>query len=271
MRFHYLDWGTTGRHQILFLHGGGLNAHTWDLVCLALRGQYHCIALDQRGHGDSEWSPIGDYSLPSQVWDIEGFIEELKLKRPLVVGHSMGGFAAMAYAAKFARRIAGLVLVDIAPELNPNGTERIRNFLAQDRELDSVDAFVERAMEFNPLRNPALLRRSLLHNLRELPNGKWTWKHDPNRVPPTPESMRARQEETTKEASQIAVSRITCPTLVLRGAKSDVLTDESAASFARALPDGRSLRVEDAGHTVQGDNPHGLVEALRPFLREIKL
>jgi pimeloyl-ACP methyl ester carboxylesterase len=78
--------------------------------------------------------------------------------------------------------------------------------------------------------------------------------------------MRARQEEITKEVSQI-----TCPTLVLRGAKSDVLTDESAAGFAKALPDGRWMRVEDAAHTVQGDNPRGLVEALRPFLREIKL
>ncbi len=265
MRFHYLDWGTAGRHPILFLHGGGLNAHTWDLVCLALRGEYHCVALDQRGHGDSEWSPVGDYSLPAQVRDIEGFIERLGLERPLVVGHSMGGFAAMAYAAKFARRMAGLVLVDIAPELNPSGTARIRNFLTQERELDSIDAFVERAMAFNPLRNPALLRRSLLHNLRELPNGKWTWKHDPNRVP-TSESMRARQAEILQ-----AVSRMTCPTLVLRGAHSDVLTDASAARFAKALPAGRWVRVEGAAHTVQGDNPRGLVEALRPFLREIKL
>jgi esterase len=266
MRFHYLDWGTAGRHPLLFLHGGGLNAHTWDLVCLALRGEYHCLALDQRGHGDSEWSPVGDYSLPSQVRDVEDFIEKLGLKRPLMVGHSMGGFAAMAYAAKFARRMAGLVLVDIAPELNPSGTARIRNFLAQDRELDSVDVFVERAMAFNPLRNPALLRRSLLHNLRELPNGKWTWKHDPNRARPTPESLRARQAEIMNE-----VAHMTCPTLVLRGAKSDVLTDESAASFASALPNGRWMRIEDAAHTVQGDNPRGLVEALRPFLREIKL
>lgn len=266
MRFHYLDWGTAPRHPILFLHGGGLNAHTWDLVCLALRGEYHCVALDQRGHGDSEWSPVGDYSLPAQVRDIEGFIEQLGLEHPLVVGHSMGGFAAMAYAAKFARRMAGLVLVDIAPELNPSGTARIRNFLAQERELESIDAFVERAMAFNPLRNPALLRRSLLHNLRELPNGKWTWKHDPNRINPTPESMRARQEEIMKE-----ISGITCATLVLRGAQSDVLTDESAARFASALPDGRWRRVEGAGHTVQGDNPRGLVEALRPFLREIGL
>jgi esterase len=266
MRFHYLDWGTKGRHPILFLHGGGLNAHTWDLVCLALRDEYHCVALDQRGHGDSEWSPVGDYSLPSQVRDIEGFIEKLGLSRPLVVGHSMGGFAAMAYTARFARRMAGLVLVDVAPELNPKGTARIRNFLAQDRELDSVEAFVERAMAFNPLRNPALLRRSLLHNLRQLPNGKWTWKHDPNRVRPTPESMRARQEEIMREVNHMA-----CPTLILRGAHSDVLSDAGAERFARALPDGRWLRVEGAAHTVQGDNPRGLVEAMRPFMGEIGL
>ncbi len=264
MRFHYLDWGSRGRRPIVFLHGGGLNAHTWDLVCLALRDEYHCVALDQRGHGDSEWSPVGDYSLPAQVRDVEGFIEKLGLERPLIVGHSMGGFAAMAYTAKYARRMAGLVLVDIAPELNPSGTARIRNFLAQDRELDSVDAFVERAMAFNPLRNPALLRRSLLHNLRQLPSGKWTWKHDPNRVRPTPESMRARQEEIMRE-----VHHMSCPTLVLRGAHSDVLTDEGAERFARALPNGRWLRVEGAAHTIQGDNPRGLVAALRPFMREI--
>lgn len=264
MRFHYLDWGARGRRPILFLHGGGLNAHTWDLVCLALLGEYHCVALDQRGHGDSEWSPVGDYSLSSQVRDIEGFIEKLELKQLLVVGHSMGGFAAMAYTAKYARRMAGLVLVDVAPELNPSGTARIRNFLAQDRELDSVEAFVERAMAFNPLRNPELLRRSLLHNLRQLPSGRWTWKHDPNRVRPTPESMRARQEEIMRE-----VNHMTCPTLILRGAHSDVLTDEGAERFARALPDGRWLRVEGAAHTVQGDNPRGLVAAMRPFMREV--
>jgi esterase len=183
-----------------------------------------------------------------------------------MVGHSMGGFAAMAYVAKFARRMAALVLIDIAPEVNPTGTARIRNFLAQDRELASIDAFVERAMAFNPLRDPLLLRRSLLHNLRELPSGKWTWKHDPNHIRPTPESNLARQAEIMNE-----VAHITCPTLVIRGAKSEVLTDASAASFASALPDGRWTRVEDASHTVQGDNPRGLVEALRPFLREIKL
>ena len=83
MRFHYLDWGTAGRHPILFLHGGGLNAHTWDVVCLMLRRDYHCFALDQRGHGDSEWEPTSDYSHDSQVGDVEGFFAKLQLKRPL--------------------------------------------------------------------------------------------------------------------------------------------------------------------------------------------
>ena len=81
MRFHYLDWGVSGSRPILFLHGGGLNAHTWDVVCLMLRRQYHCFALDQRGHGDSEWEPTSDYSHNSQVRDVAGFIDQLGLQR----------------------------------------------------------------------------------------------------------------------------------------------------------------------------------------------
>ena len=153
MRLHYLDWGTKDRHPILFLHGGGLNAHTWDLVCLMLRDRYHCIALDQRGHGDSEWEPTADYRFDAQVADLEGFIEKLKLTRPLLVGHSMGGFAAMGYAIRHAASMAGLVLVDIAPEISMTGSLRIRDFIKGDRELDSVEDFVEKAGDHdgNPL------------------------------------------------------------------------------------------------------------------------
>ncbi|MGO9266355.1 MAG: alpha/beta fold hydrolase [Candidatus Binataceae bacterium] len=269
MRFHYLDWGTAGRHPILFLHGGGLNAHTWDVVCLMLRRDYHCFALDQRGHGDSEWEPTSDYSHDSQVGDVEGFLAKLQLKRPLVVGHSMGGFAALGYAVKHAETLAGLVLVDIGPELNLTGSKRIRDFIAMDRVLDSVDAFVERAMSFNPRRNPTLLRRSLLHNLRQLPNGKWTWKHDPNRMSIGKNFV----EERLERAKQILddVHKITCPTLILRGDRSDVFSDENASKFAKALPHGRWLKVPNAGHTIQGDNPAGLLDALNPFIKEIGL
>jgi pimeloyl-ACP methyl ester carboxylesterase len=267
MRLHYLDWGTLGRRPILFLHGGGLNAHTWDVVCLMLRREYHCLALDQRGHGDSEWEPTADYSFESQIRDIEGLIEKLKLQRPLLVGHSMGGFAAIGYAMRHASTMAGLALVDVGPELNMDGGQRIRAFLSQDRELDSVDEFVERAMAFNPMRNPALLRRSLLHNLRRLPNGRWTWKHDPNRM------SAGFADERIERAKQILeeIHKISCPTLVMRGARSDVFTDENAQKFAKALPHGRWIKVENAGHTIQGDNPRGLLEVLHPFLKEIRL
>ncbi|MGO9454081.1 MAG: alpha/beta fold hydrolase [Candidatus Binataceae bacterium] len=269
MRFHYLDWGTAGRPPILFLHGGGLNAHTWDVVCLMLRPDYHCLALDQRGHGDSEWEPTSDYSHESQVGDVEGFIAKLQLAKPLVVAHSMGGFAALGYALKHASSLGGLVLVDVGPELNFSGSKRIRDFISQDRVLDSVDDFVERAMAFNPKRNPTLLRRSLLHNLRQLPNGKWTWKHDPNRMSMTGDFMKerlARARQMLDDAHQI-----TCPTLILRGERSDVFTDENASRFAAAIPHGRWVKVPNAGHTIQGDNPSGLLDALTPFFREIGL
>ena len=267
MRFHYLDWGTPGRRPILFLHGGGLNAHTWDLVCLMLRNDYHCLALDQRGHGDSEWEPTSDYSFESQIRDIEGFVEKLGLARPLVVGHSMGGFAAIGYAMGHSKSMAGLVLVDVGPELNMEGGKRIRDFITQDRELDSVDEFVQRAMAFNPRRNPELLRRSLLHNLRRMPNGKWTWKHDPKRISPD------FANERVARAKQILddVHKISCPTLILRGDRSDVFSDQNADKFAGALPNGRWVRVPNSGHTIQGDNPAGLLEALRPFVRTIGL
>lgn len=267
MRFHYLDWGSAGRPPILFLHGGGLNAHTWDVVCLMLRRNYHCFALDQRGHGDSEWEPTQNYSHDSQVGDVEGFFAKLQLKRPLLIGHSMGGFAALGYAVKHAVALAGLVVVDVGPELNLTGSKRIRDFISQDRVLDSVDAFVERAMSFNPRRNPTLLRRSLLHNLRQLPNGKWTWKHDPNRMQMTAGFM----EERIARAKQILddIHKISCPTLVLRGERSDVFSDEHATKFAAALPHGRWVMVPNAGHTIQGDNPAGLLDALYPFIEEI--
>jgi len=267
MRFHYLDWGNAGRHPILFLHGGGLNAHTWDLVCLMLRDSYHCLALDQRGHGDSEWEPTADYRFEAQVADVAGFIQKLKLNRPLVVGHSMGGFAAMGYAIEHAATMAGMVLVDIAPELEFTGSSRIRDFISQDRELDSVDAFIEKALAFNPRRNRELLRRSLLHNLRQLPSGRWTWKHDPNRMSGDFEKERTERVQHINNSA----ANITCPVLVMRGDRSDVLSDSAAEKFASSVPNGRWIKVANAGHTIQGDNPRALLEALWPFIREIGL
>src|SRR5262245_7251022 len=171
MRFHYLDWGTAGLPPVLFLHGGGLNAHTWDLVCAALRRERHCVALDQRGHGESEWSPQMDYSTESHVGDVEAFVQARGLERFVLVGMSLGGANALAWAAQHSRQLAGLVLVDVGPETRSEGVRKIQAFTSEATPLASVDEFVERAMSFNPRRNRELLRRSLLHNLRRMPDG----------------------------------------------------------------------------------------------------
>lgn len=265
MRFHYLDWGGNG-HPIVFLHGGGLNAHTWDVVALTLRERYRCIALDQRGHGDSEWSPAIDYGVDTQVQDVEGFVDSLKLEDPVLVGQSMGGLNSMAYAVRHSERLKGLVVVDVGPEIDAAGAQRIREF-ASTPELESPEEFLARAMKFNPLRDPAVLRRSLFYNLRQLPNGKFALKHDQRRA--SEEAWRistAQRERLSREVAKIA-----CPTLIVRGALSDVLSDRAAEQFAGSLPRARWAKVEKAGHNVQGDNPRGLLDAILPFLNEIGL
>jgi len=261
LRLHYLDWGGSGT-PILFLHGGGLNAHTWDCVAVMLRERYRCIALDQRGHGDSEWSPVVDYRFAAHVADIEGFIGSMGLERPILVGQSMGGLNSITYATRHSDQMRGMVIVDVAPEVSSSAAERIRAFTSTP-ELDSPEAFLE-AVKFNPLRDPAVLRRSLYYNLRETPSGKWTFKHDQRRR--SDDAMRSFTEARVRLASEL--SSIRSPTLVVRGALSDVLTDASAEKFARSLPNGRWVRVEKSGHNVQGDNPRALLDAMLAFFRE---
>jgi pimeloyl-ACP methyl ester carboxylesterase len=265
MRLHYLDWGTAGLTPVVFLHGGGLNAHTWDLVCAALRGERHCLALDQRGHGESEWSPEMDYAIESHAGDLEAFFNALALRRFVLVGMSLGGVNALAWAGKHSRRLAGLVLVDIGPETRADGVRKIAAFTSDATPLDSVEQFIDRALTFNPRRNRDLLRRSLLHNLRRMPDGRFMWKYDQrHRGTAVDPDAHARRRDLLWSA----VDAVECPTLVVRGAQSDVFHDEDAERLAGRLRRGRWVRIEGAGHTVQGDNPAGLLVSLREFLDE---
>jgi esterase len=200
------------------------------------------------------------------VGDIEGFVEALGLRRPIVVGQSMGGLNSITYATHHSDFIRAMVIVDVAPEISAAGADRIRDF-ASTPELDSPQASLERAVKFNPLRDPAVLRHSLYYNLRETPSGKWALKHDQRRR--SDDAIRSFTEDRVRLASEVA--KIKCPTLLVRGSLSDVLTDEAAEKFARSLPDGRWVRVENSGHNVQGDNPRGLLDAMTAFFRETKI
>ena len=262
LRFRYLDWGTKGLRPILFLHGGALTAHTWDLCCLALRDEFHCIALDQRGHGDTDWAPDADYSIGAQREDIRGFADRLGLDRFVLVGQSMGAINGLAFAVTHPERLSALVMIDAGPEVRRRGSSRIREFVNGGAKPETLEEIIERALAFNPRRDPQILRRSLMHNLRRQPDGSWSWKYDRSRF------QRLDHDTHLAERRRLAdnLAKVTCPALVIRGAESDVFHQDDAERLAKNFPDGRHITIAQAGHTVQGDNPRDLVAALSEFL-----
>ncbi len=262
LSFRYLDWGTKGQRPILFLHGGALTAHTWDLCCLALRDDYHCMALDQRGHGDSDWAPDADYSISAQREDVKGFTEAIGLDQFVLVGMSMGAINGLAYAIAYPETLSALVLIDAGPDVRRRGSSRIRDFVNGGAKPESLDAIIERALAFNPRRDPKILRRSLMHNLRRQEDGNWVWKYDRRRF----QQMGGDQHAAERRGLADGLTRVTCPTLVVRGAESDVFHEEDGERLAQRLPDGRFITIPRAGHTVQGDNPKDLAAALHDFL-----
>ena len=263
LRLHYHDWGTPAAPTVIFLHGGGLTAHTWDAVCLGLRSNYRCLALDFRGHGDSDWSE--DYDIDAHVEDVRAFIAAFALGDVNLVGMSMGGMVAVRYAGRYPD-LNSLVVIDVGPDAGRQaGTRRIQDFV-NGVELDTIDEFVERALKFNPKRDRDLLRGSLLHNLRRLPNGRWTWKYDRRHY------VRPRDASKVADFSKdtwACVPEISCPVLVVRGSESDILSAEAAHSFADSFPSARLVEVSRAGHTVQGDNPADLTIELLHFLSQV--
>jgi esterase len=266
IRLHYLDWLGDANRAAVLLHGGGLTAHTWDVVCLSLRHRLHCYALDLRGHGRSEWSPNLQYGIDQHVGDLERLIDKLGLSDFVLVGMSLGGLVSLAYAAKHSSMIALLAIVDIGPDVQAAGRERIAGFMSQSVDGWTIDQFVEHAMAFNPKRDATLLRASLRHNLHELPDGTWTWRYDRRHRGRWPQQAAQRRLELWSD-----VERIECEAVILRGAQSDVLARQDADRLARSLKQGTWVEVPAAGHSVQGDNPAGLLHALEPFLRSLEL
>ncbi|MBI4639439.1 MAG: alpha/beta fold hydrolase [Candidatus Tectomicrobia bacterium] len=262
LRFHYLDWGNEGKQSMLLLHGVTSNAHSWDDVAEELRGRYQIIALDQRGHGDSEWSPTGAYTTEDHAADIAAFIEALGLRNIVLIGLSMGGRNAILYTPLHPETIDRLVIVDIGPDIDPRGSERIRQAIAgAPEEFDSLEEAAERARKLNP--RPPLERHlaRMKHSMKVLPNGKLTWKYD----------REIREQRRRGEIRVIDLwtpfKKITCPTLIVRGSESDVLSPEVARKMREAIPSAEIAVVEESGHSVSLDNPKGLERVVKEFLQ----
>src|SRR5215472_29131 len=139
------------------------------------------MALDQRGHGDSDWAPDVNYSISAQREDVKGFAEAVGLDRFVLVGMSMGAINGLAYAIEYPETLSALVLIDAGPNLRRAGSRRIRDFVNGGAEPETLEAIISRALAFNPRRDPLLLRRSLMHNLRRQDDGNWVWKYDRRR------------------------------------------------------------------------------------------
>ena len=262
MRIHALEWGTAGAPPIVFLHGGSLTAHTWDLVCLSLSDRFRCIAVDLRGHGESEWPADADYTFAAMSDDVAAVIDSLSLDRPVIVGMSLGGLVGLHLAATAGDRLRGLTIVDVGPDLRLDSAREILSFTDTDYEMDTVDDFVDRVVRVSTRHQREHLRRSVLYNLRQLPSGRWAWKWDKRR-------MLSRDLDDMKVAHARlwdCAAAVTCPTLLVRGDRSRVFLEEDGYRLAAAIPNSSLVVVADAGHAVQSDNPRGLLEPLDPFV-----
>ncbi|MEX2373276.1 MAG: alpha/beta hydrolase [Dehalococcoidia bacterium] len=273
IEMHYLDWGNPHLPPLVLLHGGSLTAHTWDMASLLLRDRYHVIALDQRGHGDTAWTPDQDIAQDNgalMAADTEAFIDYLAYPRVILCGMSMGGMNAIRYAAQHADRLSRLVIVDIAPVTMQEGLIEMEAFRRETETMSRFEDFLERAVKFNPQRKPAHLKYSLLHSLKQVDDG-WTWKQDHRRRPAMPDDMSEDDLKAARaaraESLWTEVKAISTPTLLMRGAISKILSEDVANETVAAMQDAEHVVIPDAGHSVQGDNPKAFATELDAFIQ----
>jgi pimeloyl-ACP methyl ester carboxylesterase len=256
----YLDWPGSGP-PLLLLHGGALNAHTWDLVCLELVDNFHCVALDLRGNGDSGHAE--EYTIDAAVGDVLALADALRWGRLHIAGMSLGGNVAFHFAAQHAERTASLTMVDVGPEIDFAATSGMRSFLTEAGKSESLESVVEAVLAYRPDNDRDLILYRYMHLMRSMPDGSWQWKLDRRRPPDYPHIL-AKLAEMPSLAP-----RIQCPVLITRGARSRVFSEPAAAAFAQLFAHARWTNIADAGHNIQEDNPKALAAAIREHCRAV--
>lgn len=253
-----LKWGVEAP-EVVFLHGGGQNAHTWDTVILGLG--MPALAIDLPGHGRSAWREDGDYGPKLNAAAVAPVMRRHAPGARLVVGMSLGGLTALRIAATEPALVPELVLVDVtpsAPERHEQMTQAQLGAVALvkgDRSFPSFQAMLDVTVAASPHRSRNSLRRGVFHNAKQLDDGTWTWRYDSFR---SGDGFVGLWDD---------VPSITMPTTLVRGAKSYFVNDDDAAAFAAGAPGfQRTHVVADSGHSVQGDQPAALVEILRGVL-----
>ena len=262
MRFHFLEWGQADAPAIVLLHGGHQSAHSWDLVSLHLAQRYRVLALDQRGHGDSEWARDVTYSNHEMSLDAEAFIDAMGLRRPVLIGHSMGGRNAMLLTRRNQALLRAAVIVDVGPELSDKGRAAIAGFVQVNQEFDDLEHFVRNVRQYDPYRSREHIERTVKYNMLQRADGKFVSKCDSN-----PRRLNiVRGSGPLENITLEDATRFDLPVLLVRGANSNILAPDAAERFAAALPHGSLVTVPDCGHNVHGQNTKGFIVVLGGFL-----
>ena len=251
-----LVWGD-GPPELVLLHGGAQNAHTWDTVALALGRPL--VAVDLPGHGHSDGGREGSASVPDHAADVSVVVRRLAPGARAVVGMSLGGLTALSLSGRQPDLVRRLVLVDITPGVNGDKAAAITAFVNGPASFGSFDDILARTIEHNPTRSVSSLRRGILHNAEQQEDGTWVWRYARWREG---QEVRAPEYEDLWET----VSALTVPVLLVRGmAAGSVVDDDDEAELLRRQPGATVSRVAGAGHSVQGDDPLTLARLIDDF------
>jgi pimeloyl-ACP methyl ester carboxylesterase len=277
-RLSALVWGD-GPPDLVLLHGGSQNAHTWDTVAMALGRPLVAIDLPGHGHSDGPGSRAErQISAQGNAEDVSVAIRALAPDAPGVVGMSLGGLTTIALTAVAPELVRRAVLVDVTPGVTPAKSKQITDFINGPPSFASFDELLKRTVEFNPTRTESSLRRGILHNAVQKEDGSWVWRWARWRegiggglpdeqarqqsVPTAPSGDRAMFGELWD-----AVSAIKVPLMLARGMLSQsVVSDENEAELLRRLPDAKVVRFDQAGHSIQGDMPVELAREIDAFV-----
>jgi pimeloyl-ACP methyl ester carboxylesterase len=272
-----LVWGSD-EPELVLLHGGAQNAHTWDTVALALRRPL--VAIDLPGHGHSDGpggQPDGHLSLQGNAADVAAVVRQLAPGAKAVVGMSLGGLTTIALGAHAPELVRRVVLVDVLPGLKGERSQHIVDFVNGPPSFADLDELLEFTVQFNPTRSRSSLRRGILHNAEQQDDGTWVWRWARHRpLGPADESSSAPDPGPAPSETSgptlfddlwDTVSSLTVPVLLVRGMRPDsVLGDEDEDELRRRLPSARIAHVADAGHSVQGDAPLELAALVEEFV-----
>ena len=246
LSLHYLEWGKPEAPPIVCVHGYTSSAEAFNAPARHLQDRYRILALDVRGHGESAWSPTGAYRYADQASDLAAFAGQFGLDKFVLVGTSMGGIIAMAYAAEHAEQLRGLVINDLGPDAEV-GTQRITQMVGS---RPDEFATLEEAMAYRRSASPILAARSAedqhelaLGVLRRGAGGKWQWKMDPAYI-----RQRVEHGPPGRPPLWPVLQALGCPTLVVWGTDSDVLSEAQARRMVDVLPRGELVRVPGIGH-----------------------